>query len=70
MHSYLSSTAHPVEQAKSTHKMFSRLASFAMLALPILAVATPANVARNEPPPAPTPACCGSTIPVCTLSAI
>ena len=37
--------------------MFSRLASFAILALPILAVATPA--ARNDQQP--TPACCDST---------
>ena len=38
--------------------MFSRVASFAILALPLLAVATPANVVRND---TPTTACCAST---------
>ncbi|KAI0344820.1 hypothetical protein BDW22DRAFT_1427481 [Trametopsis cervina] len=50
--------------------MFSRLASFVILALPVLAVATPANVARNAAPTgAPTTACCSSTIPADSTAA-
>ena len=44
------------------HTMFSRLVAFTTLALPLLAVATPAP---NNGGSAPTTACCDSTIPVC-----
>ncbi|PSR75331.1 hypothetical protein PHLCEN_2v9194 [Hermanssonia centrifuga] len=42
--------------------MFSKLAAFIALASPLLAVATPAAVARNTAPANPTTACCSSTV--------
>ncbi|GJE95128.1 fungal hydrophobin [Phanerochaete sordida] len=51
--------------------MFSKLAIFATVALPLLAVATPAaQVARNDQPSAPTTACCDSTIPADSAAAV
>lgn len=45
--------------------MFSRITAFSMLSLALLAVATPANVARGgSTGSAPTTACCDSTEPV------
>ncbi len=43
------------------YTMFTRIAAFTALVLPLLAVATPAPVVRNDEP---TTACCASTIPV------
>ncbi|GJE94397.1 fungal hydrophobin [Phanerochaete sordida] len=50
--------------------MFSKLAVFATLALPLLAVATPAArvAARNTAPSTPTTACCSSTEPANSAS--
>ncbi|THG97952.1 hypothetical protein EW026_g4145 [Hermanssonia centrifuga] len=47
--------------------MFSKLAAFIALASPLLAVATPAAVARNTAPANPTTACCSSTVSVSTI---
>ncbi|THG98444.1 hypothetical protein EW026_g3748 [Hermanssonia centrifuga] len=47
--------------------MFTRIAAFTALVLPLLAVATPAPVVRNDEP---TTACCASTIPASSADGV